>query len=312
MPARRGELVGVALVLASAASFSSATILAKLAFDERVTAETLIGVRLAGGALFLWILAGASRQARRFPPGRATSLLAMGIISAAVAVLFFQSLARIEASATTLLFYAHPAMVAGAAFVLGRERLGLIKLGTLVLGLAGVALVVGAPRGGMDALGLAMALGAAVGAAGYVVVAQRAIVGVHPLAAGALVLTGATVAFVPPAAAAGTLDLGVSGEGWRFLALVGATSAAGFALFLGALRRLGPTRTAIGASFEPVVTVALAAVVLDETLSPLQLVGGAMVVAALAILPLSRERLPRAEQAPPVAASEATAVATER
>ena len=52
------------------------------------------------------------------------------------------------------------------------------------------------------------------------------------------------------------------------------------ALFFAGLRRVGPTAAAILSTLEPVVTVALASAVFGETLGPVQLAGGALVLLA--------------------------------
>jgi drug/metabolite transporter (DMT)-like permease len=51
--------------------------------------------------------------------------------------------------------------------------------------------------------------------------------------------------------------------------------------FFGALERLGPADTAVISTFEPVVSVAVAAAALGEQLSVVQLLGGALVLGAV-------------------------------
>ena len=58
--------------------------------------------------------------------------------------------------------------------------------------------------------------------------------------------------------------------------------------FFAGLRRVGPSEAAILSTFEPIVTVALALVVLGERLSEPQLAGGALVLAAVVLLQLRR------------------------
>jgi drug/metabolite transporter (DMT)-like permease len=54
--------------------------------------------------------------------------------------------------------------------------------------------------------------------------------------------------------------------------------------FFAALALLGPSDTAIASTVEPVVSVGLAALVLGERLSPVQLLGGLAVLAAVGTL----------------------------
>ena len=57
-------------------------------------------------------------------------------------------------------------------------------------------------------------------------------------------------------------------------------------LFLIAIRAIGGTRTGILMLFEPVVGVLLAALLLHEPLLPVQLLGGALVLAGALVLQL--------------------------
>ena len=63
--------------------------------------------------------------------------------------------------------------------------------------------------------------------------------------------------------------------------------------FFGALALLGPSDTSVVSTVEPVVSVAVAGLVLGERLSPLQVAGGAVVL--LAVATLARLGAPTAE-----------------
>ena len=74
----------------------------------------------------------------------------------------------------------------------------------------------------------------------------------------------------------------MTAEGYGWLAALALVSTVGaVALFFAGLRRVGPTAASILSTVEPVVTVALAFAVFGESLSPAQLTGGALVLAAV-------------------------------
>jgi drug/metabolite transporter (DMT)-like permease len=78
-----------------------------------------------------------------------------------------------------------------------------------------------------------------------------------------------------------------AGLGWlAALALV--STVAAVTLFFAGLRRVGPAAAAILSCLEPVVAVVLALVVFGETLGPVQVAGGALVLAAVVVLAGSR------------------------
>ena len=61
--------------------------------------------------------------------------------------------------------------------------------------------------------------------------------------------------------------------------------------FLMVLVRLGPVRTAIISTIEPFLTALLAAVALGQGMTPPTLVGGALIVSAVALLQFKRDRV---------------------
>jgi drug/metabolite transporter (DMT)-like permease len=274
------------VVVTAAFFYAAATVMARLAYARGADPLTLVAVRFSVGAAVLWASAVALRRPGAVPRGRRSLLLWMGVVSVAVGILFFAAVERLGAGTATLALYAHPAMVAVLAAVLGWERFGLGKGLALLMGVAGVALVVGTPRGDPDPTGVLLGLGAAVALAGYVLLARRSTEGVDAVLSGAVVLTVAAMVYVVPAGAAGVLDLSLPPRAWAWLVAGAASSGVAFALFLSAVGRLGPSRASIGASAEPVLAVILAAAFLGERLTALQAVGAGLIVAVVAVLPL--------------------------
>jgi drug/metabolite transporter (DMT)-like permease len=112
---------------------------------------------------------------------------------------------------------------------------------------------------------------------------------VDPFVLSALVLAGATASFAVAGVVSGTLDLALGADAWLWLVLIALVSTVvAVSAFFAGLRRVGPSEAAILSTFEPIVTVALAFVVLGERLSGPQLFGGALVLAAVIVLQVRR------------------------
>ncbi|HVM12194.1 MAG TPA: DMT family transporter [Actinomycetota bacterium] len=297
---RRSDPRGLGVVVVAAAFFAAATVMARLAYAAGADPPIVVALRFVVGAAVLWVVVAIGRRRARLRRNDALWMVAMGAVSVVVGLLFFAAVQRLGAGPGTLTLYAHPALVAGVAAVLRWERFGPLKAVALLVGLGGVALVVGTPAGGIDAVGVLLGLGAAVALAVYVLQAKRAGEGVEPVVAGAWVLSSAAVVFVPPAVAGGLLDLGQTAAAWGWLAGLGAATGAAFALFLKAVSLLGPSRASIGASAEPLLAVVFGALLLGERLSAIQLVGGTLVIAAVALLPMVESRSVALGEAPPL------------
>jgi drug/metabolite transporter (DMT)-like permease len=282
---------GTLICLASGAAFGAMAVFGKLAYGEGATVGTLLAVRFALAAALFWalVLAGGAVCEVRALRGRdvAAGLALGGCGYALQAGCFFAALQRIEASVLSLLLYTFPAIVAGAAVLLGREPLDGRRLAALGLASGGLVLVVaGAGAGALDPLGAALGLGAAVVYSTYILVGERLAARLRPQLLSALVCTGAAVPLTAGSALLGELRPGaLTGAGWGWLACLAVVSTvAAISLFLAALPRVGPTTASILSTVEPLATVVLAFLVFGETLGGLQLAGGALVLAAVLAL----------------------------
>jgi drug/metabolite transporter (DMT)-like permease len=278
---------GVALCVLSACGFGAMAIFAKEAYAGGFHVADLLALRFLVAAVLFWGIAAATGAT--LPSGRAALVgLAMGAFGYAVqAGLYFGALTRIDASLTALLLYAYPALVVVAAIAIGREHASPARLGALALATAGTALVlVGGGVGGLDALGVAMGLGAAGVYAVYILVADRVLVGVDPLALSPLIMTGAAVTTGAVAAFTGDgLSVHVDAAGWAaFLGVAGISTVIAVTAFFAGLRLVGPATASIVSTAEPVVTVGLAVAIYAETLGPGQVAGGALVLLAVVLL----------------------------
>jgi drug/metabolite transporter (DMT)-like permease len=295
---------GTALCILSASSYGCAAIFGKLAYGEGLSIATLLSGRFVVAAAVLWALTlalgGAVRPSRR---GVAAGVALGLVVYSAQSGLYFGSLERLDASMTALLVYAFPAFVVVGAVLVGRERLRARPLLALTVSSAGTVLVLaGGGLGGIDGVGAAMALSCAVVYAVYVIVSDAVVRRVHPIPLSAAVCTGCAISFTTAAAVTGELPTDVGGTGWALIVSLALVSTVVSITALAAgTARVGPSSAAMLSTFEPVVTTALAYVVFDERLGGVQVLGGLLVVASVAVL---NARLRRRAPMPPPAPAE--------
>ena len=144
-----------------------------------------------------------------------------------------------------------------------------------------------------SSLGALLALGASLTYTTYILVsdADRSAT-VDPFALALLVLTGAIGQLRGRRPARpGRSTSRCPAEAWLWLVLIALVSTVvAVSAFFAGLRRVGPSEAAILSTFEPVVTVVLAFLVLGERLTPAQLAGGVLVLAAVVLLQLPARR----------------------
>jgi len=284
--------------LASAAAFGVMGVLGKLAYEEGATVGTLLATRFVLAAAVFWLfmvcagrigdLRGLSRRDLGFAVGLGA------VVYGAQAGCAFAALERLDASLFSLLLYTFPVLVTVAAVALGREPVRTRTAFALLLASSGLVLVLaGAAAGSLDPLGTLLALGAAVIYSAYILGSEGVASRLGPLLLSTLLCTGAATTLTLVGLAAGDLaPARVSASGYLWLGALAVVSTVGaIALFFAGLRRVGPTAASILSTLEPVVTVALAFVTFGESLSPVQLAGGALVLSAvLAVRATSHKR----------------------
>ena len=300
MPAPRPQLSAVLIVVSAAFLFGTLGILSRAAYDQGLAPFAWVAWRAGVGAIGLWVVIARRRGLGAMLDGiRAATtterrwLLLAVVASAGLNLSIFVAFQRTAIALALLGFYTYPAMVALVTAALGHERLDAPRLAALGLAVAGmVAVVAGGLQPGtalaIDALGIGLALVAALCQTVFVV-ANRGYASVRNEEAMGVILAGSTaiavvVTILTSGAAALALPLGNVGL-LALLVGVGLFAAAlpSF-MFLTGIRRLGPVRAGILMLFEPVVGAALAALVLNESLSPLQLAGGATILVAAALV----------------------------
>jgi inner membrane transporter RhtA len=240
-----------------------------------VGAEGTAALRLVLGAAMLVAL---SRPWRTWP-GRPSliGLLALGACMASAILFFYMALARLPQGVAIALQFLGPLSVA----VAGSRRMR--DLIWAALAAAGVWLLVGqqALGGRLDLSGVLPALGAAIGWGGYIVIGRR-VGAIFGNATPALAVSVAALMVLP----VGIVHAGAALFDWRLLPLAAVvavlTAAIPFSLEFFALRRL-PARTfAVFTSLEPVLGVLSGFVLLGQRLTPAELAGVAVVIAAAA------------------------------
>lgn len=274
----RTPVRGVAAAGASAAGFGVLPVLAVWGADAGLNVMTLLILRFAGTAALLPLLfAGRPRRPR--PPARSMCGLGiLGLLFALQAVLYLVAIARIPPGLAVLLHYFHPAVVLALSAAIGQERLTGRLVLPMAVAMAGLALTVGAP-GRADTLGVLCALGCAVVYAVYVVLGTRLAAGVDSTSLTMYVVSISALALVAVAVPTHRLDLDFAPRGWAVIAAIAVISTAlPIALFFVSSTELGATRASILGMLEPIVGILAAWTALGANLTPLQLLGGTILL----------------------------------
>jgi drug/metabolite transporter (DMT)-like permease len=284
------------LILFSACCFGSISTLITLAMSSGARLIDVLAWRYGLAAVLLVFVSGGA-AAIRAPGRRAWATLALaGGGQAAIAFVSLSALRYIPVATLTFLFYTYPAWVAVISAVRGTERLTLRRIVALSLSLAGIAVMVGTPgAGGLQPIGVLLALASALLYAAYIPLIDRLGEGVPPAVTSTYASAGAAIILIVVAVAQGGLAVQFAPIGWMaVLALAIVCTVLAFMAFLRGLSEIGPVRTAIVSTIEPFWTALLGSVVLGQSIGPRTLAGGVMIATAVIVLQLG----PRASVVP--------------
>jgi len=282
---------GYAMVVGAACCWGAMAILAKLLLRDRgVDPLVLVAIRAYLATVTVVAAVAVSRPARlRIERRDLWPAAVIGVAGyAANNFLYFEALHLTNVATALLLQYQAPILVALYTVLVQRQPLrGRIIL-ALALAVVGCALVVRAydPQSlRPNLLGLMAGLGTACTFAFYILASRAAL---RTLDAWTLLVYAYLSAslfwsvVIPPWK---VLGYGFNPGVWAaFLAIATIGTVLPFGLFIGGLKFLAPTQAGIVSMLEPVVAATAAFLILGETLFPLQILGGGLVLAGVVMV----------------------------
>jgi drug/metabolite transporter (DMT)-like permease len=287
----RTQRDGLLLILVAAAGYSCFPIFSKSILDTgQLGALDLLTLRFMLAAPITWLALRMRRGESRQAPQTEQSLprlqlLGMGVLFALAAAAAFFSLERLPASTYTVIIYSYPAMVALLSVLMGERLSGRAWL-ALALTVVGIILTVPDFSAGLANLdGVLFTLSNAAFYALYIVLSGRLLRGHRDLAkASAWSITGSFVAMVALLLVRG---LALPGD-WTVWALILGLAVVStvipiFAFYSG-MQKLGAPRASILSTVEPVFTLILAALILEERIEPIQMLGAALILTSVILL----------------------------
>ena len=297
-PLPRRTAVSVLLVLGCI--FASNHIGARTAFDHGTGLLFAMLARTAVSGLALTALVLWRRVPLLPPPGTLPWLLLLGSLMAVQSMMMYSAVARIPVALALLVSNVYPLLLVLLTWALGGPaptRRAVALMGLILCGLA-LALDVPGRLLASDTvvrpaygLGIGLASGAAVLFAIALWLTEHKLRAMPGMQRGMLVLW-VVLPMLALVAASGVLPGALAAPrdatGWAGLLALLLFYAVGFALFYGLMPRLDLLRNASVLNIEPVATLALAWLVLGQTLAPMQLLGGAVVLAGIALLAYRR------------------------
>ena len=293
------RLVGVLLVALAAACFGTNAIFAHIAYDAGTNSGTFLFIRflIASPVMFLIMMA----RGRTIPRGKLLYSLVLigGIGLAGTTLCFYTAIQLAPVNLVIVIAYIYPTIVTLFSAVFLKQPITGYKIAALLMTFVGILLTIGLDGGGY-VLGIILAVSAAIFYSLYLIFGSLSIQKAGPFSASTVIILSATVIF--------GIVVGVQGpqlpeaiSGWLAIAAGALISTVlGLVAFFEGLKRIDTANAAIISTFEVVVAVSLAIIILGETISLSKIFGAGMVISAVVILAKSEYETAQAKINPSI------------
>ena len=264
-----------------AVCFGTGALLAKYAYLAGSNAISVMTVRSCAALLWVLVLLRATRTPLRLGGAVRWKALALGILMCVNTFGLYNAIEHMPAPLAILTFYTYPLVVAAVQVLRGRERMSARRILAFVLAFAGLVLALDAGSLRATPAGVCSA---AIGSLAFTLLlftTTRWFPTGDSRPRTAHMIAASCCIFALVAALSGRFVLPRTALGlFGFFGLCITFPLAITGLFV-AMGRVGPGDIALLMNFEPLTVILLSAAFLGETLSPLQSMGAAMVLAGL-------------------------------
>ena len=273
--------VNTAYAIGVAFAYALVSIFVRMAYDGGSNVLTVITARALFVLVALWSYLAWSGAKWRLPANERNISLALGVLLALSNFLLNQAIARLPVSNALLIFYTYPVLLSIVSWMTGKDKPTLRVAAALILSLVGLALTLQAKGGPLDPLGLAYAISAATSWGGLMYLSGRMLGGRKSQTHTLHMIMSATGIFVLACIITGDVMFPETASGWigfagaplaYFVAIVGTMTA---------ISVLGAVRTGFFMNFEAVGVIIFAALILEQYMNPLQLLGAALVIVSM-------------------------------
>jgi drug/metabolite transporter (DMT)-like permease len=283
MEAKLSPGTAIVILLGVASAFASNHLCARIAFDHGASVATGVSVRATFTALFLFFMMRLQGVRIAIPRELRGATLVAGMLIATQSYTLYSAVAIIPPALALLVFQTSPMLYVLLTWALGKEAPRWSALPPMMLALVGLALALNVRAADHMAAGVAWAFASGLSMTVVYYLNANAL---KPLDGRlrTFAMTAVTaVLVIVLAGAAGAQALPRDGAGWTGLALLAVFYCIAMMLLFYVLPRVPATSTA-ALNFEPIALLVLTWLLLDHTLSPLQIVGAFLTVGAIAWL----------------------------
>jgi drug/metabolite transporter (DMT)-like permease len=287
-PVAAGRLSDLTPGIATAAAFAVGDVFSKVVL---ITGGDVLSLSMFRGAFsvvvfFAWLWAVP-------PPVPHTTRqrnisLVIGVLFAGIMFGLFKAIELSQVPVAVLSYFVYPLLTGIVGTMVGIDKLTWRGAAAAVVAFLGLALVVGAQPGSLALAGIGFAFGAACLRTATLLITRAMLQGADTRLITWYTMLSSTAVFVAFSLGTWHWQGPQTGYGWFAMFVVSALVTVAVLTLFVSIGRIGPFRTALIMNLEPLLATVLSAPLLGEVLTPLQGLGGGIMLAALVAFQLRR------------------------
>jgi drug/metabolite transporter (DMT)-like permease len=283
------DKLGIIYALIAATSMGTTAIFTKITYSMGATPLTILTIRFGIASVILWVYLYLKKQLEAVKKDRLIGLIALGLIYGISSFMYFTSIDMTSASIATLLVNTAPVFVVLTTVLIGDEKATLHQVVAIFVASVGLYLVLDLSVEAINLVGAVIGIGGGFFYGLYIVGSNRYAATLNPLLATAYTVPATFLFHFSVGTASHQLSWELPPLVWAYgiiLAVFGTIIGIGFVQK--SIPLIGSTKTSVIITFEPAVTVLLAALIFHEHMTPLQLLGGTLIIGAIIIIQISK------------------------
>lgn len=283
---------GAIYILLSAFMYATMPILAKLAYSVGLTPSSTLLLRYFFALIIIAVYLRWIKKTAVFTFSTLTTIQGVALVTGSL--FFFCALKYLSAGLTTVIFFTYPVIVALLAIIVFKEKISAKLLGGLVLAMLGIILVSGIIAGSfaISTRGLILASLASLCYAFYSIISQATVADNSPFSLTAtfslISIIIIAIFFSQELSFIASLNFKQVVAG---LCMGLFNTVLSVSLFLKGVKSIGASRASLISTAEPIFTLVLAFALLQETLTPLEMLGSALVFISMFLVVASPKQI---------------------
>jgi drug/metabolite transporter (DMT)-like permease len=277
---------GTAVSILSSASYAGMVVFLRYAYQAGILPGTAVFLRFTIASIVLILALTLTRHWVNLPRRRVIPLILLGCVAyTLMGTTWFVALSTTPAWLVSLIVALYPLTVNLGSWLFLKEPIRRQLVTALGATLLGAVVLFWRPFEGANWLGVTLMLINVAVNTTYILVGQRWTHGIPPMVSTAWMMIGATVGAFCYSLLSAQLSFSFAPEGWLWAVLFAVVSTAlAISAFWWSVGLMGAARAAIVGSLEPLGAIMLSVLILGERLTPLQIVGGTLILAGVLLV----------------------------